>query len=167
MRKVNIIIIYAFVFLIVMYIAYNESKKEKIVYVDNMELFSKFQMKIELENKFKAVESFRKTILDSLYNEIRIKLEINKDEEQESIKLLKKEFLIKKELFEKENSETQSLYNDQIWNQLNEYTKQYGDEMNYDFIIGANGKGELMYAKSSKNITSELLNFVNKKFNGK
>lgn len=167
MKKSNLIIIYTLFFLIVMYIAYNESKKGEIVYVDNMELFSKFQMKIELENKFKAVESFRKTILDSLYNEIRIKLEINKDEEQESIKLLKKEFLIKKELFEKENSETQSLYNDQIWNQLNEYTKQYGDEMNYDFIIGANGKGELMYAKSSKNITSELLNFVNKKFNGK
>jgi outer membrane protein len=123
-------------------------------------------MKKELEKKYKEVESIRKSILDSIYNEIRIKVEV-KDANSESIDLLKKEFLLKKETYERENSETMTQYNEQIWNQLNEYTKQYGKENNYEFIFGASGQGVLMYAEDSKNITADLLEYVNIKYSGK
>lgn len=167
MKKINVIVLYSLVVIIIFYLVYTGTKKDKIVYVDNVELFAGFKMKLELEKKYKEVESVRKSILDSIYNEIKIKVELNKNIDKESLSLLKKEFLMKKDIFEKENSETMTQYNEQIWNQLNEYSKQFGEEMHYDFILGANGQGVLMYAKNSNNVTKELLDYANKKFNGK
>jgi outer membrane protein len=167
MKKKNSIILYTLLVGIIVFLVYRSFEKDKVVYVDNVELFAGFKMKLELEKKYKEVESVRKSILDSIYNEIKIKVELNNVSDNEQLNLLKKEFLMKKELFEKENSETMTEYNRQIWNQLNEYTKQYGEESGYDYILGANGQGVLMYAKPTKNVTKELLDYSNKKYNGK
>ena len=166
MKKIHLIILYTLVITVILYLVYKHFEKDKTVYVDNIELFSGFKMKLELEKKYKEVETVRKAILDSIYNEIKIKIELNNISDKEQLTILKREFLIKKEQFEKENAETMKQYNEQIWNQLNEYTKQYGDENNYDYIFGANGQGVLMYAKPIKNVTKELLEYSNKKFNG-
>jgi outer membrane protein len=166
MNRINTIILYTLSLSMILFLLYTNLTKSKVVYVDNIQLFSEFKMKKELEKKYKEVESIRKSILDSIYNEIRIKVEV-KDANSESIDLLKKEFLLKKETYERENSETMTQYNEQIWNQLNEYTKQYGKENNYEFIFGASGQGVLMYAEDSKNITADLLEYVNIKYSGK
>jgi outer membrane protein len=166
MKHINNIVLYVLIATIIGYLIYTHSKKDKIVYIDNVELFSGFKMKQELEKKYKEVEGLRKSILDSLFNEIKLKVELNKESEN-AMMVMKKEYLMKKEMFEKENSETMAQYNDQIWNQLNEYTKQFGEENEYDYVLGANGQGVLMYAKDTKNVTKELLEFANKKFNGK
>ncbi len=166
MKKVNNIVLYSLIIMIIAFLVYNNFKKDKIVYVDNIELFSGFKMKLELEKKYKDVENVRKSILDSLLNEIKLKVEL-KNEHEDVLMMMKKEYLMKKEMFEKENTETMTQYNEQIWSQLNEYTKQFGDENQYDYVLGANGGGVLMYAKDTKNVTKELLEFANKKFNGK
>lgn len=167
MKKINSIIIYCFLAGIIVYLAFGKSQKDKVVYVDNLELFSGFHMKAELEKKYSEVESLRKAILDSIYTEIKIKAELKEASASESLAMLKKEFLMKKELFEKENAETMTNYNSQIWNQLNEYTKQFGKEHGYEFILGANGQGVLMYADDTKNVTKDLIQFANAKFDGK
>lgn len=167
MKKINSIIIYCFLAGIIGYLILGKSQKDKVVYVDNLELFAGFRMKAELEKKYTEVESLRKAILDSIYIEIKIKAELKDASASESLTMLKKEFLMKKELFDKENAETMANYNTQIWNQLNEYTKQYGKEHGYEFILGANGQGVLMYADDTKNVTKELIQFSNAKFDGK
>jgi len=167
MKNLNVIVIYIFLISIIAYLVYDNGRKDKIVYVDNIELFSGFHMKTELEKKYKQVEGSRKSILDSIYTEIKIKAGMENTSGDDALNLLKKEFLMKKELFDKENAETMESYNAQIWNQLNEYTKQYGKEKRYEFILGANGQGVLMYAEDTKNVTKELLQFANTKFNGK
>lgn len=163
MSKINNSIIYTLIIGILGFLLYNQFKKDKIVYVDNIELFSNFKMKTELEKKYKQVESIRKSILDSLYNEIRIFGSDN----NEALVQMKRQFLIKKETFDKENAETMDQYNKEIWEQINEYTKQFGDENGYDYVLGANGQGVLMYAKSTKNVTKELSEYINQKYNGK
>lgn len=163
MSKINNCIIYTLIIGILVFLLYNQFKKDKIVYVDNLELFSNFKMKTELEKKYKQVESIRKSILDSMYNEIRIYSSDN----NEALVQMKREFLVKKETFDKENGETRDQYNKEIWEQINEYTKQFGDENGYDYVFGANGQGVLMYAKSTNNVTIELSEYINQKYNGK
>lgn len=167
MKKANTIIIYTLLAGIIGYLILSKTRKDKVVYVDNLELFSGFHMKAELEKKYSQVEGIRKAILDSIYTEIKIKAGMKDALASESLDMLKKEFLLKKELFDKENAETMNNYNSQIWSQLNEYTRQYGKEHGYEFILGANGQGVLMYADDTKNVTKELLQFVNTKFDGK
>lgn len=166
MKKANTILLYALLIAIIAYLVYRDTKKDTVVYVDNIQLFSGFKMKVELETKYKEVERIRKSILDSIYTELKLKADMP-NMNVEALNTMKQEFLMKKELFNKENSETMTQYNDQIWNQLNEYTRQYGEQEQYDFIFGANGQGIIMYAKDTKNVTKELLQFANEKFSGK
>ncbi len=167
MNKVNNIIIYVLLVGIISFLIYSQCNKTQTVYVDNMELFSSFKMKAELEKKYKEVETLRKNILDSLYSEIRIMNESSLKKDPNVLNDLKREFLIKKETFDKENTETMNQYNEQIWNQINEYTKQFGKEKKYEFILGANGQGVLMYAIDTKNVTKELTEYINQKYSGK
>lgn len=165
--KINMIIIYGLLIGMMSFLVYSHFKKAKIVYVDNVEVFSSFKMKAELEKKYKEVEGIRKSILDSIYNEIRIKIGSSASENKDLLNEMKRSYLIKKESFEKENNATMTEYNEQIWNQINEYTKKFGEENDYEFILGANGQGVLMYAKGTKNVTKELVEYVNAKYNGK
>ena len=58
-------------------------------------------------------------------------------------------------------------YTDQIWEQLNQYIKDFGTQHKYKFIFGSRGDGNLMYAEEQDNITSEVLTYVNERYQGK
>lgn len=148
------------------FIIYNQSKITKNVYIENGALFDGFSMKLELEKKFKNTESIKTQMLDSIYNEIKLKVQIADPKEENNIMLLKKEYMYKKKNFENENDEMMKSFNEQIWSQLNEYTKEFAILNNYDFLFGANGQGGLMYSKENHNVTKELIEFVNAKYSG-
>lgn len=167
MRNIHIVIIYILLGALIGYQFFFEKHPNKVVYVDNLELFSGFHMKAELEKKYTEAEAQRKAILDSIYRDIKVNVEMKGISGSESIALMKRQFLMKKEQFDQENTQTRNDYNTKIWNQLNEYTREYGKEQGYDFILGANGQGVLMYANELKNITPDLIRYVNQKFDGK
>ena len=52
MKKINSIIIYCLLAGIISYLILGKSQKDKVVYVDNLELFAGFHMKAELEKKY-------------------------------------------------------------------------------------------------------------------
>src|SRR5690606_29337088 len=54
-----------------------------------------------------------------------------------------------------------------IWNRLNPYIVEFGRARGYDFIYGANGTGSLLYADEGKDLTSELIDYVNQRYRGK
>ena len=51
--------------------------------------------------------------------------------------------------------------------QLNEYIEDFGEENKLDYIFGANGTGTIMYGNESKDVTKEVVTYVNKKYVGK
>jgi outer membrane protein len=53
-----------------------------------------------------------------------------------------------------------------IWKRLNPLIQEYGKENKYKMIFGANGTGNLLYSDSSLDISNNLINYVNKKYNG-
>jgi outer membrane protein len=44
--------------------------------------------------------------------------------------------------------------------------QDYGKKHGYDFIYGAQGSGNLMYANGQKNITDEVLKYINERYQG-
>ena len=52
----------------------------------------------------------------------------------------------------------------QLWNQINVHVSNYGKENNYSMIIGAMGNGNLMYADSTLDVTSKVIDYMNKKY---
>ena len=49
-----------------------------------------------------------------------------------------------------------------IWSELNKRIEDYGKQMGYRYILGANGDGSIMFADEGEDITEQVIEFVNK-----
>lgn len=148
------------------------SESEKTGYVKMGELFEEFELKKQLTSQLEQTVSARKNILDSLKLNLEMMVvTIQGGTANDSLKNIflysKEQFLKKQEQFEGENQRLQEEYDSQIWTQLNEYIEDFGEEKRLDYIFGANGTGTIMYGNESKDVTKEVVTYVNKKYVGK
>lgn len=143
-------------------------------YISNGEVYEEFVLKKELESKMKNTKNMRKALLDSMLLELQMtarEIEANRlkndDPKVRQFETMRQQYLIKEEQFNSENARLEEQYTDQVWNQLNQYIQDYGKENGYAFIHGAVGNGSLMYGEEKHNITREVIEYVNKKYDGK
>jgi outer membrane protein len=146
-------------------------KKEKIAYMDIKVVFNNFKYKQELEKELTEIKNQRKFKLDSL--EAQLKLLSNKIKFDSKNSNLMAQFQTEKELylkqkyiFEEEEQGMVTAYDNKIISQLNSYVKEFGKKNNYSIILGATDNGNVMYADTSLNISKEIIEFINNKYNG-
>ena len=160
------------VFIAISFTLYSFISKPKVAFVHVQEVYNEFNYKLELENKFDKVQTARKRILDSL--EIQINAlaaniqnsEVNKEQNIQNYQYLATQYQSKQKMFTEDNNAVSQEYTEQIWNQLNKYIEEYGKEKGYAFIYGADGSGTVMYAEKGYNITEQLKEFVNERYQG-
>jgi outer membrane protein len=145
--------------------------REKAGYLDLGILFSNFQMKKEMEAKLENTQHQKELILDSLEIQLNIlskKTQTNTSDKElvKAFELQRQEYLMKKQSFEKEGEYSTQQFNNQIWKQINQYVKDFGDEYHYSYIYGAEGSGGVMYGSADKNITDLVKDYINKKYKG-
>jgi len=145
----------------------------KLGYIIIREVFLDFNMKKELETKYKKTQSARQKILDSLAFEIKLmdkNLQTKKDVKAEDVNPLKvkeEEFIQKKKQFLEDDAAMNQQYDKQIIEQLNQYVRDFGKEKGYDYILGNDANGSLMYAREGDNLTKEVIQYVNEKYEGR
>lgn len=155
---------------------YHHFYATKTAYVDIKQVFNGFQMKSELEAKYKQVKQGRDKILDSLsfnlkvlskhLNEQKIaKKDISK-EELYRFEYDREEYLRLKNQFVEDNAALSQKMDNQILTQLTQYVIEFGKKQDYDLILGADGNGSLMYSKEKYNISDEITVFINNKYKG-
>ena len=54
-----------------------------------------------------------------------------------------------------------------VLNQVNAYIKRYGEENDYDIILGVTLSGNILYGVDKKDITEEIITGLNKEYKGK
>ncbi|MBI4646914.1 MAG: OmpH family outer membrane protein [Bacteroidia bacterium] len=171
-NRVQIICFLILIFCMMTVICYLFFSFPHTAYINNTRVFEEFHYKKELEKKFDAIRNTRKNLLDSLALRTELMSEKIKSKKQVSEELylefenMKKEYYLKKQQFDEDNNTLLNKYDNEIWMQLNQYIKEYGDLNNYKYIFGTAGLGTLMYAKESEDITDEVIEFVNKKYEG-
>lgn len=144
-----------------------------IHYVELSKVMEQFKLKKELEGRLEKLNQGRTMILDSLELKLKIlsrqiKESGNKDKSLISeFEIRRDEYFKKKQGFSAEMDSLASVYDSQIAVQVNQYIKEFGEEKKYEFILGADGSGVLMYADSSKNVTNEFVVYMDKKYSGK
>lgn len=146
-----------------------EKKTDKTAFVDVNKLFMAFELKQSLEKKLETIQKQRQLQLDSL--ELDLKLFYNKINEKdkssiERFQLMRKNFLNAKQEFEAEKQKLANEYDNQIYIQISQYMKDFGKTEGYSFIFGANGNGNLMFAKEEKDVTEQAIKFINAKYKG-
>ncbi len=142
----------------------------KTAFVDLHQLFENFQGKKELSTQLSRMENQQKLILDSLVLDIR-SLQSKAEEKNEKAVLTK--LNNKKSIYQQLHHEFTNQYqqqdeklSDQVWTQINQYVLEYGEKHGYDYIYGTSGNGSLMYGSNAKNITLEVVGYINEKYEG-
>ena len=135
-------------------------KQEQFVYVDKQKLFDNFQMTKDLkiigDKNFKA----KKAILDSLY--LKLQEELPYVEKENTMKL----FVTKRDELDQFNQTFAINETQKIWNRINSYIDSYSEEKKYILVLGSDSNDEILYANKKIDRTSELTEYINKKYEG-
>lgn len=141
-------------------------KVKKIAMVDAVSLFNEFKMKKDLEKDYKNILFVFSTKVDSV--ERIIKLLDPKTKDNQQMAELYRAYDYYKAQYESEYSRSNQTINEQVWKRLNPLLEEYGKLKKYNIILGANGMGTVLYNDSYYDITKEVVEFVNHKYdNGK
>jgi outer membrane protein len=145
----------------------------KVAYINNAEVYNEFVLKKELESKLNSTRNTRKAVLDSMMLSLQVhsrKLEADKvkmnDPGVQQFEVAKQEFMAKEQQFSEDNERMAQQYTEQIWKQINQYVQDYAKANGYTFVLGAVGDGALMYGEEQHNITKEVTEYINTKYNG-
>ena len=174
--KIKQIIIYA-VFssaIIALSVLFYIHTREKIAFIKTDEIFNDFQLKKELEKELTVFRDKKGNLLDSLSAMLKVKGEFISQEKNESNKKkkieeyygLEKIYKNKKEQLDSQEEQLVNNFNQQIYKQINEYTQEYGEKNNYKFIFGTTTEGNIMYAGKSEDITHQVNDYINSKYQG-
>lgn len=133
---------------------------QKIVYVDNQKLFDNFQMTKDLKKIGETEFNLKKKEIDSLY--LRAQGDLGESEKESLMKLL----ISKREEFDYFNQTYASIEATKIWNRIDSYVVKFSEEKKYKIIIGANSKRDVLFADKEIDVTQELMDYVNKRYEG-
>ncbi len=132
----------------------NDAKDQnRIAVVDAIQLVSEFNMKKEIESLLQFKLSEKKYILDSFVSEHNKNI---KNYEQEILKLNQEISYMTHNLQEEVNLH--------LWNRLNVYMYDYGEEHKLKVILGANGMGSILYFNDYYDHTDQVIEYVNKRY---
>ncbi len=143
----------------------------KVAYVIIQDVFDGFELKKEMEKEYIKVRDARKKILDSLQIDISVLAKHPNalkegSEEARLFETRKMLFNQKLQEFEESNRQLTKDTDTKIVTQLNQYLEDYGKANNYDMIYGNTSGGSLMYGKQERNITKQVIEFINQKYKG-
>ena len=163
--KPALILTYVFISMIIAYLFYAEIIRKQIYIIRNDYVFSNFNMKQELEEKYLNLERSRKDMLDSLNREY--KSIINSKISDEQLQYRQDYYIQKRKEFEEDSQRIIEAYNQRIWNRINELAILYAKENNVEILFGTSGDGNIMYVDESKDVTEDFVKYINNQYNGK
>ncbi|MCA6363634.1 MAG: OmpH family outer membrane protein [Bacteroidetes bacterium] len=143
---------------------------QKFGYIEVGKVVENFTMKKELEARMTTTQQQRKTILDSM--EIRLRgiaatLPADAKETNPEVQAFTRDrdqYLDLKKRFDEDNLALEQQLNTQLFNQLNQYIKDYGKENGYRYIFGAEGSGTMMYAQENDDLTQQVTAYINSRY---
>lgn len=139
-------------------------------YIETETLFNGFKLTGEYKAKLQEIQEQRTEVLDSMEVSIRKEqTQLSEESTEMEINAYNEKLVNYQEAaarFEEQNQVLAEQYDQIIWKQLNAYIKEYGDEGSNDIILGVSGQGNVMYANEGLNLTEEVLDYINRKYDG-
>ena len=140
-----------------------KSPDPNLVYIDVNQVFNKFHLSQDLRAiNQKKVVIYRKQ-LDSLYTIYSIFQQENNLEMSKEYEVLLQKENIK---FQDFNDSLVQSFNKQIWARLDQYIEEFRLTNDYKIILAKKPHQNMIYAEESKNITKDLLVFINNRYEG-
>lgn len=145
---------------------------QKIGFVDNSKLINEYQEKIDIQDKLQAKIKTYEAKRDSVRQAFQ--LEINEAElksrkmSQADLQKLSQELqqkdqvIAQRDQFEQQQIAQESqAQNDSLIKKVRNFVKDYGTKNGYDFILGSNEAGSVMYGDETSDLTQVILEALN------
>jgi len=165
MKNIVIVIITAFMFA-------SCQQSQKIAFVDNSKLINNYQEKIDIQDKLqakiKAYEHRRDSIRQAFQMEINEAELKSRKMSKANIQKLSQELQQKDQMISQRDqleqqqiSQESKAKNDSLIKKVRAFVKDYGVKNGYDFILGSNEAGSVMYGKPESDLTQTILDAIN------
>lgn len=164
-KLVNTLLLVALLVCALYMLGFSTVGSTRVAYMDLPKAFEAFDMKKALQSKLESELKEKNKVLDSLKLSLGY-LPMSTDTEKGIIAAKRNELLQVSESFQLQHQQSIKDYDQQIMNRLNQYVKEYADKKGYDFILGAEGSGVIMAANESLDVTTDLIGFINQKYQG-
>jgi outer membrane protein len=153
-------------------------QQQKIGFIDNATLINDYQEKKDIEAGLQTkIDAFQKRT-DSLRK--MFQLEINDAEikarrmSQKNVQKLSKDLqdkeaaLSQRVQFEQQQIAQESqTKNDTLIKKVKDFIKDYGTKNGYEYILGSNEGGSVMFGKKTNDLTQTILDLLNKQYKDK
>ncbi|GAA3591094.1 OmpH family outer membrane protein [Flavivirga amylovorans] len=156
----TILIVIIIIITLINFSQFNNQKD--IVYIDNIKLFNGFNMTKDIKVVEDAKIRKKGKELDSLY----AIFQTIKDKENNNFKSLQQQIAYKSKAFQELQDNYSHNLSENVWNRLNNYIKEYAETNNLKIILGTSGNGNVMFAQESIDITNQILEYSNIKYEG-
>lgn len=169
LQKINKYLNFLTLFLIICLSIYVLYFNQKFGYINSSEVFNQYKGKIEIEKRLTQSKNMNKVFFDSLQLELKfLQQDIEKGNgDKEILQQKYGKYSMMYQQYEQAQQEEIDKYDAQIWGQINQYVKEYGEKKKYKYIYGMNGNGSFMYSNEGDNITKDVIKYINEKYEGK
>ena len=159
-------------FLSVMALFFTSCTQEKTAYVNNTELIQSYQKMKDAKKEFEDRNEILSKRLDSIANNFQqqvLEYQQNFESMKQAERKQEEERLIglRQKIEEQQRKESQALEiesqekADELIEEVRKKVEKYGEEQDYTYIFGSNESANILYAKRGKDITLEVIEYVN------
>jgi outer membrane protein len=156
---INLVLLIVGAICMVIFLPPKETPKQ-YGYVDNLTLFSEFNMVQDLQKTKLPALNVQQKRVDSLYQLLQ------QQTKEAAIQDLKQKMYVENSKLQNLGTEIKQQINSQVWERLNTYLEEFGKEKKVNLIFGIQGNGNIMYADDAYNFTQEAIQFANSKYEG-
>lgn len=156
-EKLLLYIVTVVVCVLSVWVVVKEYSADGLAYVDIGRLIDNYALKKDLEASASKDLYKIKNVIDSLEM-------LRKTMKTTTAIGVDSQLARAKYVFEQYYKESNTEINKEIWNRLNPVIERFGKENDLELLIGANGAGTLLYANSDRDVTDQLIEYVNGKY---
>jgi len=152
-------------------------EQQKIAFVDNGEVIEAYQMKIDIEERFKTQNDNFSKQRDSIAQVYQMEMQsiqqrlskMSPQKQQEESQTFSQKWQPVQQQMQMQQQQMEQMFStemDSVISKMNAFVADYGKKNGYTFILGKNQAGSVMYGKDANDITDVVTEAINADYKG-
>ncbi|EPR74648.1 Outer membrane protein H precursor [Winogradskyella psychrotolerans RS-3] len=153
-------------------------EQQKIAFIDNGEIINDYQMKIDIEEKFKIQNDGFTKQRDSIARVYQMEMQsvqqrlsqLSPQKQQEESQVFSQKWQPIQQQMQMQQQQMEQMFNtemDSVISKMNKFVEGYGKKNGYTFILGKNQAGSVVYGDEATDITDVVIKEINAEYSGK
>lgn len=161
--------------LMVLVAAASCQEQQKIAFINNGEVINDYQMKIDIEDKFKVQNDNFSKRRDSIAMVYQMEMQsvqqrlakLSPQKQQQESQAFSQKWQPVQQQMQMQQQQMEQMFNvemDSVISKMNTFVEDYGKKNGYSFILGKNQAGSVVYGIEANDITEVVTKAINEAY---